>query len=201
MVDDALTAEEIRAALERIVVSSSFRRSPQLVAFLRFVVELTLGGNAKYIKSYTIAVEALGRGERFDPQVDPIVRVEAARIRRALASYFAGEGAGLPGHYRNTPWGLRSGISPPHVRSFDRKYDCCSDANSFLHASSITNETRPFCFLSRAPAVANARVQVRAWQSIDTLIRILPHAPLQTLHPIRRTANVDRLARDRAAGC
>ena len=94
--DDALTAEEIRAALEHIVVSSSFRRSPQLVAFLRFVVELTLGGNAKYIKSYTIAVEALGRGERFDPQVDPIVRVEAARIRRALANYFAGEGSGLP---------------------------------------------------------------------------------------------------------
>ena len=78
--NDALTAEEIRAVLERIVVSSSFRRSPQLVAFLRFVVELTLGGNAKYIKSYTIAVEALGRSERFDPQVDPIVRVEAARI-------------------------------------------------------------------------------------------------------------------------
>ena len=94
--NDALTAEEIRAVLERIVVSSSFRRSPQLVAFLRFVVESTLGGNAKYIKSYTIAVEALGRSERFDPQVDPIVRVEAARIRKALANYFAGEGAGLP---------------------------------------------------------------------------------------------------------
>lgn len=94
--DDVPTAEEIRAAVERIVVSSPFRRSPQLIAFLRFVVESSLGGKADYIKSYTIGVEALGRGECFDPQIDPIVRVEAARIRRALASYFASEGAGLP---------------------------------------------------------------------------------------------------------
>jgi hypothetical protein len=93
---DVPTAEEIRAAVERIVVSSPFRRSPQLIAFLRFVVEAALGGKADYIKSYTIGVEALGRSEGFDPQADPIVRVEAARIRRALASYFAAEGAGLP---------------------------------------------------------------------------------------------------------
>jgi hypothetical protein len=94
--DDVPTAEEIRAAVERIVVSSPFRRSPQLVAFLRFVVESALDGKADYIKSYTIGVEALGRRESFDPQIDPIVRVEAARVRRALANYFAGEGAGIP---------------------------------------------------------------------------------------------------------
>ena len=90
---DAITAEEIRAAVERVVTSPGFRRSPQLVAFLRFVVESVLGGKAGYIKSYTIGVEALRRGEGFDPQIDPIVRVEAGRLRRALASYYAGEGA------------------------------------------------------------------------------------------------------------
>jgi hypothetical protein len=94
-IDDPPTAEEISAAVERIVASPGFRRSPQLVAFLRFVVKLALNGNASSIKSYTIGVEALGRDERFDPQVDPIVRVEAARVRRALASYFAGEDADL----------------------------------------------------------------------------------------------------------
>jgi hypothetical protein len=93
---DVPRAEEIRAAVECIVASPSFRRSPQLVAFLRFVVESVLGGKAEHIKSYTIGVEALGRCERFDPQVDPIVRVEAARMRKALASYYAGEGAGRP---------------------------------------------------------------------------------------------------------
>lgn len=89
------TAEEILAAVEGIADSSAFRRSPQLVAFLRFVVGLTLAGKAEHIKSYTIGVEAFGRGERFDPQVDPIVRVEAARLRKALTCYFAGEGAAL----------------------------------------------------------------------------------------------------------
>ena len=90
---DVLTAEEIRAAVERVVTSPGFRRSPQLVAFLRFVVESVLGGKAGQIKSYTIGIEALRRREDFDPQIDPIVRVEAGRLRRALASYYAGEGA------------------------------------------------------------------------------------------------------------
>jgi hypothetical protein len=95
-IKDAPTAAEIRATLERVIASPGFRRSPQLVGFLRFVVESALDGKADAIKSYTIGVEALGRGERFDPQADPIVRVEAARVRRALARYFDGEGAGLP---------------------------------------------------------------------------------------------------------
>jgi hypothetical protein len=94
--DDILTAEEIRATVERIAASPGFRRSPQLVAFLRFVVESALDGKAEHIKSYTIGVEALGRCERFNPQADPIVRVEAARLRRALASYFGGDGVHCP---------------------------------------------------------------------------------------------------------
>ena len=90
---DVLTVEEIRAAVECVVTSPGFRRSPQLVAFLRFVVESVLGGKAGQIKSYTIGIEALRRREDFDPQTDPIVRVEAGRLRRALASYYAAEGA------------------------------------------------------------------------------------------------------------
>jgi hypothetical protein len=90
---DVLTTEEIRAAVEHIVTSPGFRRSPQLVAFLQFVVESVLGGKAAHIKSYTIGIGALRRGEDFDPQIDPIVRVEAGRLRRALASYYAGGGA------------------------------------------------------------------------------------------------------------
>jgi len=94
--NDAPSAAEIRAAVDRIAASPSFRRSPQLIAFLRFVAQSVLDGRAAYVKSYTIGVEAFGRDERFDPQADPIVRVEAARIRRALASYYDGEGAGEP---------------------------------------------------------------------------------------------------------
>jgi hypothetical protein len=94
--DNTPTAEEIRSVVDRIVAGPGFRRSPQLVAFLRYLVESVLSGRAERIKSYTIGVEVLKRGERFDPQTDPIVRVEAARLRKALASSFARDGAGLP---------------------------------------------------------------------------------------------------------
>jgi PAS domain S-box-containing protein len=87
------SATEIRAALERMVASESFRTCPRLAAFLRFVIEATLRGESAHLKGYTIAVEALGRSGDFDPQQDPIVRVEAARLRRVIQHYYAGPGA------------------------------------------------------------------------------------------------------------
>ena len=92
----APTPEEIRTAVDRMVVSDVFGRSPQLGAFLRFVVEAVLRGKADRIKAYTIGVEVLRRNTDFDPQIDPIVRVEATRLRRALERYYAGAGAGDP---------------------------------------------------------------------------------------------------------
>src|SRR5262245_52210105 len=90
---DLLSAEQVRTELERILTSPAFSHSPRLASFLRFVVESRLSGKADYIKSYTIGVEALGRGEGFDPHVDPIVRVEAGRLRKALARYYSGIGS------------------------------------------------------------------------------------------------------------
>ena len=90
------SADEVRAELERIVASEPFRPSAQLQAFLRFVVEATLKGEAERIRAFTIAVEAFGRAEDFDPQSDPIVRVEAARLRRAIELYYNGPGADDP---------------------------------------------------------------------------------------------------------
>ena len=87
---------DIRAALVQLFASQPFRKSAQLTNFLRFVVEETLAGRGDRIKAYTIATAALGRDETFDPQADPIVRVEAARLRRALRSYYANGGADDP---------------------------------------------------------------------------------------------------------
>ncbi|KRE18075.1 hypothetical protein ASE63_02510 [Bosea sp. Root381] len=86
----------IRAGLARVLASDAFRAAPQLSAFLGFVVESALEGRGAELKGYTIAVEAFGRSADFDPQSDPIVRVEAGRLRRALAQYYAGEGADDP---------------------------------------------------------------------------------------------------------
>jgi len=88
MIHDAPSAAEIRAALDRIIASNSLRGSPQLIEFLRFVVHATLRGESARLKGYTIGTAALGRDASFDPIVDPIVRVEAGRLRRALKHYY-----------------------------------------------------------------------------------------------------------------
>ena len=87
--------------IERMIGSDVFSRSPQLGAFLRFVVEAVLHGKADRIKAYTIGVEVLRRDTKFDPQLDPIVRVEATRLRRAIERYYAGPGADRSGHHRS----------------------------------------------------------------------------------------------------
>ena len=84
---------EIRHALARIVAHPLFVRSAKLQRFLSYVVEETLAGRATRLKAYSIATVALGRAESFDPSRDPIVRVEASRLRRALTAYYASEGA------------------------------------------------------------------------------------------------------------
>jgi tetratricopeptide (TPR) repeat protein len=86
-------AAAVRAQVERMTASTVFRNSPQLATFLWFIVEAQLRGKAERLKGYTIGVEVLRRDSNFDPQLDPIVRVEATRLRRALERYYAGPGA------------------------------------------------------------------------------------------------------------
>lgn len=90
----APSPDEVRAELERILASEPFRASAQLRAFLRYIVEATLNGEGARIRAFTIAVEAFGREKDFNPQGDPIVRVEAARLRRAIAQYYTDPGVG-----------------------------------------------------------------------------------------------------------
>ncbi len=80
--------DAVRAQLKRILQSDDFRGSPKQREFLKFVVDETLQGRASEIKGYTVAVSVYGRKAGFDPQVDPIVRVEAGRLRRALERYY-----------------------------------------------------------------------------------------------------------------
>jgi hypothetical protein len=88
--------DEIRDELGRIVASATFRDSLRLTSFLRFVVDAALAGKSSQIKAYTVAIEALGRPATFNPQDDPIVRVEAGRLRHALAHYYASAGLDDP---------------------------------------------------------------------------------------------------------
>lgn len=79
---------EIIAALTAVLESDKFTAAPQMSAFLRYVVEQAASGNMTRIKAYTVAIDALGKPDSFDPQNDPVVRVLAGRLRAALASYY-----------------------------------------------------------------------------------------------------------------
>jgi adenylate cyclase len=94
--DNNPTPEAIRVQLERILRNSEFRAPDKQRKFLSFVVDETLEDRASQVKGYTIAVAVYGRAETFDPQVDPIVRVEAGRLRRALEHYYLTAGKNDP---------------------------------------------------------------------------------------------------------
>ena len=82
--------------LARVLSSDGFRRAERSSVLLRYVVEQTVNGRADRLKEYTLGVEALGRGDSFDPRTDPIVRAEASRLRARLERYYETEGANDP---------------------------------------------------------------------------------------------------------
>jgi hypothetical protein len=88
------TVEKERAELGAVLRSALFVRSPTLAHLLSYLCEKLLAGEGDQIKEYSIAVEVFGRPETFDQDVDSIVRVQANRLRKRLAEFYAGEGAG-----------------------------------------------------------------------------------------------------------
>ena len=82
----------IREQLDRILRSGAFQKSGRRQRFLEYVVEETLAG--RNIKGYDVALKVFGRPETFDPAVDPVVRVEAGRLREKLREYYGTDGQG-----------------------------------------------------------------------------------------------------------
>ena len=83
----------VEEALDRILGSATFRRSVRHRGFLRHVVRAALDGREDALKEIVIGLEVFGRGAgSYDPRSDPIVRVEAGRVREKLARYYADEG-------------------------------------------------------------------------------------------------------------
>jgi TolB-like protein/Tfp pilus assembly protein PilF len=79
---------EIRDQLARVRASPAFDAPDRAQKFLFYVVEEALQGRADRIKAYSIALEVFGRNASFDAQNDPVVRIEAGRVRRALEHYY-----------------------------------------------------------------------------------------------------------------
>ena len=109
---EPISRDLILAQLGHILASRGFDASRRNRAFLRFIVEESLAGHADRIKAYTIATGVLGRDEAFDPQSDPIVRIEASRLRRSLERYYLLAGQDDPIRIDIPKWG--------YVPSFQR---------------------------------------------------------------------------------
>lgn len=88
-------AHDILAQLERITASPEFPGGNRAAAFLHYVVGETLAGRSGRIKGYSIAIEVFGRDETFT-QDDPVVRIEAGRLRRSLERYYLVSGKSDP---------------------------------------------------------------------------------------------------------
>jgi tetratricopeptide (TPR) repeat protein len=82
--------------LQRILGSSDFDASPRSRAFIRFVLEETLAGRQEALTQAAIATRVFGRRDDFDPTVDPIVRIQAGRLRRSLERYYLLSGVSDP---------------------------------------------------------------------------------------------------------
>ena len=82
--------EGIREQLERVVTSVTFRQVDRLKRFLTFTVGEAIAGRADQLKEYVIGVQVFDKEQSFDPRADPIVRVQARRLRTRLMRYYEG---------------------------------------------------------------------------------------------------------------
>src|ERR1035438_2446568 len=87
-----LSCDEVKAALQRILASDPFLRSERLTHFLTYIVEKSMQGQSGDLKEYCIGVEVCGRKDSYDTRIDPVVRVEARRLRSALDRKRVGQG-------------------------------------------------------------------------------------------------------------
>jgi hypothetical protein len=112
MAADSPPADAVRAQLILILASQIFLRSDRLTAFLTYIVEQTLEGHGAALKEQVLAMEVYGKGADFGAAVDPIVRVDARRLRGDCAT----SSASTTPPRRTTP------LSSPFPREATRRH-------------------------------------------------------------------------------
>jgi hypothetical protein len=93
-----ITSEEVREELQRVVGSADFPATPRNRQVLSYAVERALqgGADASRVTAVDIATQVFGRLSDFNPLKDPIVRVEVARLRKDLETYYLKSGRRNP---------------------------------------------------------------------------------------------------------
>lgn len=89
-------AAEVLDALQQVRSSDMFKGASRLEELLDYVVRQNLSDPSRKILAKTIAEEVYGRSPDQDADNHNIVRVDAGRLRRRLAEYYAGPGRSDP---------------------------------------------------------------------------------------------------------
>jgi len=87
-----VSAKAIAQQLDRVLASATFLQVDRLKRFLSFIVEEAAAGRGDQLKEYVIGVHVFDKEPQFDPRTDPIVRVQARRLRARLVRYYREEG-------------------------------------------------------------------------------------------------------------
>jgi len=88
--------KDIMAQMQRILSSPEFHATDMQRKFLEFIITETLAGNAHEIKGYTVATCVFGRKVDFDLNNDPIVSIQANKLRCSLERYYLTVGQNDP---------------------------------------------------------------------------------------------------------
>jgi serine/threonine-protein kinase len=190
------TEAKIAEQLTRILSSKSFRQADRLKRFLSFIVEETVAGRGERLKEFVVGVEVFGKPESFDPRNDPIVRVQARRLRAQLSRYYREEAPEseilieLPkGGYSPTFRMLKSAparrtVRPTlvsrntvvvlpfadHSESGDQEYFCEGLTQEVIHALAGTAEIRLVAWNEGADAGGQAAIRTAAERSNAAVI-------------------------------
>jgi len=87
-----VSSSAVNAHLEKILASKEFIHTDSLRRFLTYTVEKAINGEPGCLKESLLGTTLFGRGDAFDPRLDPIVRVQAGKLRSRLQRYYEAEG-------------------------------------------------------------------------------------------------------------
>jgi hypothetical protein len=148
--------------LRRVLAHPLFTNSKRYPVLLAYAVEQTLEGNAGELKERTIGVEAFGREPSYDVNIDPVVRITAAEVRKRLIQYYYN-----PDHAGELVIELPVGSYVPSFRVAASREPASSQANSAAEPVSI-QRTEPSGDLATSGEAepASSGLTGRAWTGI-----------------------------------
>lgn len=138
-------AELVQQHLHQALSSSLFRNADRQARFLRFVVNRALEDSNAGLKEFEIGMEVYNRGVDYDPRVDPIVRVEAARLRSRLQEYYNLE------PHSPIRIELPKGSYIPQFIVISEQDKAATPSQQMMTGSAVTLAVTPFRSLSQDP--------------------------------------------------